>query len=276
MSILKQPYPYLYTLKYGVIISLGIGLFVFSFTWLFEPFNVSELVKYDLSIVSLGYGFIAALVCSLLLVLLPKLAPHYFTDRNWTVGKEILWIAILLLIVGVCNFGYHLLVEKEGTNSEFSLLLISLRNTIFIGLIPAVFITLINRIRLMKKYGNEIVLNEVIKEKTEEEIVIVGENKGEVLKVLPSQFLYAEANANYSEVVYLEENNLKREVIRISLTGLEEFFSDLESIQRVHRKYIANLSLVKKVSGNAQGYKLNYQNDLVIPVSRNKSGLLKQ
>ena len=65
---------------------------------------------------------------------------------------------------------------------------------------------------------------------------------------------------------------MKRDIIRNTLKRTEDIIDPDSNFLRCHKSYIVNLSNLKKVTGNAQGYKLVFKYlDFKIPVSRNLS-----
>ncbi len=78
-----------------------------------------------------------------------------------------------------------------------------------------------------------------------------------------------EANDNYSAIFYYKDGKHKKELYRVTLKKLEEQLAQYEDILRCHKSYIINITHIKRISGNAQGFKLHFQ-DLTfdIPVSR--------
>lgn len=97
-----------------------------------------------------------------------------------------------------------------------------------------------------------------------------------VFNVSENDFLYAEADGNYCTIYYMKNNTLNKELLRISLTSLEEQIHS-EYILRCHRSYIVNTNKIIKTKGNAQGYKLNLQHSkTTIPVSRKYIELFKR
>ena len=156
-----------------------------------------------------------------------------------------------------------------------TLFLETLLNTFFIGMIPTVVIVLWIQVRLAKNHSAGDVISESLKSKNSSpssDITLVGDNQNESLTLKISDFFFAQAEGNYVEIRYAENQDLKKVVLRSTLTNIESQLSAHEEIKRVHRKYLANFNNVSKVSGNAQGYKLHYHEDAKsVPVSRQKS-----
>lgn len=94
--------------------SLKIGLFVAAFLVLYKPFGLNELTGKYRNLIIAGYG----LPC-----MLPMVAQGFskqwllnrfsFTER-WTVGHELLLTLPMLLLIGLCNSIYTILVSRTA------------------------------------------------------------------------------------------------------------------------------------------------------------------
>ena len=110
----------------------------------------------------------------------------------------------------------------------------------------------------------------------QEPLVLFAENEKDQFTLNGNDLYYIESSDNYCTVVYAEEGVLKKHLLRSSLTRIENQL-DSQKFVRTHRSYIANISKVASVSGNAQGYKLNLnQFDLQIPVARKYSFVIER
>ena len=82
------------------------------------------------------------------------------------------------------------------------------------------------------------------------------------------KLLFIESADNYSEVVFLQNGQPKKTLLRGSLSRFEEQ-AHHPDVVRCHRSFVVNLQRVESISGNAQGYKLQLQNyPSPIPVAR--------
>lgn len=102
----------------------------------------------------------------------------------------------------------------------------------------------------------------------EQIIEFVAENEKDKLKIKIQELLYIESADNYSTICYSENGNTKNHLIRSSLKRIEQQIHN-DSIMRCHRTFIVNLNNVKKIEGNAAGYKLTLNfGEIQVPVSR--------
>jgi DNA-binding LytR/AlgR family response regulator len=83
-----------------------------------------------------------------------------------------------------------------------------------------------------------------------------------------SDLLFIEANDNYVNVHYLDNNKEKKLIIRNTLKRYENLLKDYP-VYRVHRKFSVNIKNVKMLLKSTKGYELiiNSEQGQVIPVS---------
>lgn len=91
---------------------------------------------------------------------------------------------------------------------------------------------------------------------------------GSSIHLSDSDFLFARSEGNYCTLFYLEENAIKKHLLRIPLKILEAQVGS-DRIAKCHRSFIVNLDKIANMKGNAQGFKLNIEQCAeTIPVSR--------
>lgn len=70
-----------------------------------QPFGISMMGGYKFWVV-LGYGVVSSLALSISTYLFPALFPRYHSEKNWTLGRELLGTlgACLLIAIGNCFY----------------------------------------------------------------------------------------------------------------------------------------------------------------------------
>jgi DNA-binding LytR/AlgR family response regulator len=123
---------------------------------------------------------------------------------------------------------------------------------------------------IIKNYNTDSVL--ASPEPAEELIRIKSQLKKEELTFYPCQFIYAESDGNYI-IFHLDiENQIKKKIIRNSISNIEHQLSAIPFFFRTHRAYIVNLKRVCSQKGNTLGYRLKLSGtESEIPVSRQKT-----
>ena len=126
-----------------------------------------------------------------------------------------------------------------------------------------------NTIRLMN-YGE--VVSDVMLAPQEEKRITLFDNNGVLkLSVNASNLYYIESDDNYIKVWYSDEaGELRQYMLRCRLKTVEESFVQDPDLIRCHRKYIVNMTKVKVLLREREGYMLELDLDSVdqIPVSK--------
>jgi LytTr DNA-binding domain len=276
LKILFQPYP-LSEKSFGQIFGQSIfeGIFIALFLIIIQPFGISNWEISNKSAYLFAYGIVTALC-----VLVIKLVVHYkYASYNeqagWTVWKEILALLILLLLISICN--YVLTIKLFHLNFNFSGLASMFLMVTIIGIFPIVFGVMLNYIYQLKKYEKPIVVSHSKSDQTpitDNILKLIADNEKDTIELNAENLFYIESADNYSTVLYEKEGKLQKELLRSSLTRLETQISN-NSIVRCHRSFIVNLDNVQKVTGNAQGYKLNLKSvEFQVPVARKYSEIV--
>lgn len=280
LNFLNQPYPAPEKGPHYIKVALAAGFFVGLFLSVFQPFGAYNWDNpYKIPLLA-GYGVITfvLLVCSS--YLLPWIAPNVFKEQNWTVRKEILHVCWHILSIACGNYLYGMLLfEGISNNDSFlsdfvSMLLI----TLIIGLFPAIGITVYIYFLKLHKYNHPPQpqpLNQTQQvADSEQTLTFVAENERDSISLKASSLLFIESADNYSEIIFLKHNTIQKELIRSSLSRLENQMS-VDFVVRCHRSYLVNLHKVVSVSGNAQGYKFHLDGwQEPIPVARKYSELV--
>jgi len=279
LDIFRQPYPVQNETKVKIFTSLGMGLFVFAFLYIFRPFGLNNLpFEYALSFL-LGYGIITTLCLIFNFFLLPKILINLFNEEKWTVGKEILFILWIIFMIGIANSIYSVI-----NLSAFTLVSLSYKTLFFfqfvtlaVASLPVVILVLIKNLRLTKKnlqlalaISNNLNHKQRLSGNKEELVTIESENKKDNFTTNAINIIAISAADNYIEINYEENNVLKKKLIRSTLKIARDNLKSYTAFYRCHRTWIVNLDHIRNVSGNSQGYKLIMKHEeLIIPVSRN-------
>ncbi len=126
-----------------------------------------------------------------------------------------------------------------------------------------------NTIRLMN-FGN--VVSDVEPEPFGEKKITLTDNNGLVkLSVSLGNLLFIESDDNYIKVWYRTSlGELKQYMLRCRLKTVEESFAD-SCLVRCHRKYIVNISNVRFMTRDKNGYLLDLDEESVEPIPVSKT-----
>lgn len=270
---LAQPYPHdKHNTRRWLITSAGAGLFVALFLVVFQPFGSTEWDDPRKPLFLAGYGLVTFGCMAVVGIVLPALFKKVFDERNWTVGKDIAWTLLLIVSIAFGNLLYSEYVLGTGSGG----LLFWIAITAAVGVIPATVITLLNYTRLLRKYaGSDLAVKKPLSEPhLAETLTFLAENEKDELSLAVSDLLFIESADNYSEIVFLQNKETKKTLLRGSLSRFEEQAHHPEVV-RCHRSFVVNLQRVESISGNAQGYKLQLTNwTSPVPVARRYGDLV--
>ncbi|NNJ88422.1 MAG: LytTR family transcriptional regulator [Eudoraea sp.] len=211
----------------------------------------------------------------ILLLMYPYI--HFSTsiDERWTIGKDLVFLSIYLLLIGIGQFLIRDLIYDNPNNWSWGYFREEVGNTFLVGILLVSIIVSVNSNRLNARYIKEANLLErsrrVFKAPNKPEIVpIETQVKMDRFDLEIDQFLFAKAEGNYLMLYMYTGNDPIQILKRITIKEFEKQLGVIDQIVRTHRSYIVNLSFLEHVKGNAQGYQLTLQHaPSPIPVSRN-------
>jgi hypothetical protein len=258
--------------------SVFIGVFVYLFLVIYQPFGSSNTPLSTTIWVFLGYGFsatIATLLAYKLSHLILNNKPFYL---HWSRAKHVVFLSTVLLIVGPLNYGYFCWSFNQTYTLSGQLYFYKL--AFLVSLLPIVL--LVFNKKNITTSSSDAVLNDTAANKTVSTpknlstlLTLTGKNQNEILTVNLQQLLFIKAADNYCECFYVKEGQLTQSLLRASLADLETQIPNSE-LMRCHRSYLVNPLLIKTYKGNAQGYKLWFEQvNEVIPVSRRYIATIK-
>lgn len=205
-----------------------------------KPFeSESETVTFQ-NIKLIGYGF-----CIIPSILILHFFEEYWfkkTKNKWYLHQEIVVLTFGFFFISIVSYFYNTYIVNDFTvDTNYILQWVKEFGAPFAPIFMPLWIYL--RFRFSK------VVIAPIQIKKESRITLKGNNQNEVLHFLETDFVMAKAQANYVDVYYLEENQLKKEMIRHSISGINELIS---SAQQIHRSYLVNPSMITAINGNTR------------------------
>ena len=269
---LKKKYPQNILIKNPLIGSIIFLVSCICFILIYKPFQLhaSRYFNYEITVAIYFtivaftlFGFVRLLKCI-----------RFFSDpEDWTVMKELLSIIISLLCMGLTIYFSGFIIENPGNRWNLPTFFNSLLIASLIGIIPLLFFTIINYrflTDIMKNFNTEI--DSITSEKSEALVRIGSQLKKEELEFYPGQFIYAESDGNYIVFHLNVDSQIKKRVIRNSISNLEKQLSAIPFLFRTHRAFIVNVKKVNSQKGNTLGYRIKLTGtDTEIPVSRQKA-----
>jgi hypothetical protein len=281
LKFFNSPYPFYEDTKQGFKVSLGIGMFIGLFCYLFRPFGLHTATDTAL----LGFGMVSFFVCAFYMMLLPLVFKKELNHKGWKIYKEILWILLITTSIATANYFYLGYIYKSGYAFNLSIFILILIYTALIAVIPAITIIFYKQVFIYKKIVREVEKidaklvskNSLWNNNIEEKVIFRSDTKKNNVEIFVNQFIAVTSYGNYLEVLFMEEDVLVKKLIRNAISNIENDLKGIGNIIRCHRSHIINLDQVDKVEGNLQGYQLFLKiENLQIPVSRSYTKKVKQ
>lgn len=214
-------------------------------------------------------------------IVIPNIFKSAFKDEHWTVGKNILFIASLVTLIGVFNWLYNSKVQVISEKTPLVTFTKIISYTFILSVFPILIFTFITehfyrekRIKASKEIMKFRVPKIVLKK--EKEITIYSNNKEDNLSFYLNDLIYISSQGNYASLFLNSNNKIKEHVLRTTLTNIISDLKKHKNIIRCHKSYIINSEYMNSISGNARGYFLESNKiQIQIPVSRsfNKESL---
>ncbi|MBN2814735.1 MAG: LytTR family transcriptional regulator [Bacteroidales bacterium] len=274
LKILNKPYPFNDDLKFNSLIIFFITIGIFIFLLLYQPFDIDNLAVRQKYIMIAGFSVITFLALTLHLLIIPSFFPKGFSSAVWTIKKEILWNLWILftILAGYFLFTRFMGVMKFGFDMVIKL--------VFVAVIPISVLIIVNynkmirsHLKLADEMNRKLKDNKGIHEKV---VSFQSDYQKDSLAIKISALLFIRSANNYIEVYWKEGENVKNQLIRMSLTSAEEILKEHKFVLKCHRSYLINTNHIEKVEGNSQGYKLYFENvSFPIPVSKSSVGKLQ-
>lgn len=285
---LNKPYSYREEVNFQIVVSFIIGAIVFAVLYLLEPFGLAALEN-NLFYYFLGYGVITTVMILLFFFLFAPIFPTCFSNKTWTIKKEIITLSSLTFIIGCCSWLYHkkIAIGNDEIINKFNFLYF-LKSTLAIGVFPIViYVYLAEKLlaNSRKKIAENVKkkninLSKKLFKNKEEKIRIFAKNQKNSIEFTIKNLIFVTSEGNYA-TFYIKDNNsntIAEKVLRVQLRIIEKTLQEYAQIVRCHKSYIVNTNFVNDLSGNARAHYLHLSilpNQ--IPVSRKftKSELLK-
>lgn len=278
-QIFTKPFPQSYLINQPFRGAFIFFIILFLFVVLYRPLEVHQTAFLNFYTTALIYCAIISL-SELLVALLISRTNFFSKSGNWTIGRELLALAMILNITGISVYFAGFLMETESDRLNFSTFFNSYYRSVLLAMVPVIVPSLLN-IRYafapltFQRYENN--LQDKTQAEPEKLIHISSRAKKEHLSFCPGEFIYAESKGNYVIFHLKTQNGPVETSIRNSITEIENQLSSVPGFMRIHRAFIVNLHKITSRDGNAMGYRLTLKdcND-VIPVSRQNTRAFEQ
>ncbi|MDY8135874.1 LytTR family DNA-binding domain-containing protein [Aquimarina sp. 2201CG5-10] len=266
-SFWRQPAVFLRTKREKLSLITFLTIYIPLFLLIFQPFGVNNYdpthrIGLEFLLVAVGFGIINGLGTWVYeFVFAPFLFPA--PDRLLFIIRiciEFFWLSIITFLL------YNVLGRFHDWNIDSFIGFI--RDVAVSGIIPLTIIFLyFNYIKTRNAY--KVLLEFPKSELSKKEMICLASDNGkQMISLTIDSLLLIEAQDNYVAVFHLENEKIKKTLLRTTMKKLEEKLIDF-SIIRCHRSFIVNTRNIQKISSSNNRLKLHIQKlDFVVPVSR--------
>jgi hypothetical protein len=269
LKIFKRPFPLIETNKEKFFLSVAIGVFIFCFLSVFQPFELNRLNEHKY-LFFMGYGLVSFSVELFFTFGLMNIFHQFYNPLKWTLGKHLINVLFFIASLAFFNWLFTVWIYYPNYNAFTPFLI----DTLSLGFFPVIFIFFYLERKLRIK---NIILSEkfnIMIEKKSNLSKIRKENNNSIIRVDNKaidikNLLYVKSLGNYVSICFTENGKNKKEVVRTTMKKIENSLGENTSIVRCHKSYFINLKRVTNSLGNARS--LYFQIDgaeAQIPVSR--------
>lgn len=203
------------SIKHHLLIGIFISVWLFIFAFFIRPFDDGTINFKMWLLISVGFSLIAFLCYGLLAIIQKSI---YQKVSKWNVGFEIISLIFFQLLFLVSTYIYYKSPILNGGYDFFKFLRIIILKSALIST-PIIVLARIYSVKLIS---------------TDENIILRGENKLDILKIRKQDLVCVSNSQNYVEIFFIEESQLKTKLIRCTLKKVQHDFNFLIQIHRSH------------------------------------------
>ena len=238
-EFLDKPYPFDNILNAFLRIGFGIALGMFLFILFFQPFELdnTDVNNYILTIA--GFSAITFILIGVLQIILPWGFPKQLNKKKWDLKREIT-LQFLLWALNSVAWAFYIVYVADVKLSMYLEVKI-----VMLSLAPPLVILFVKEIRSLRMQLHG--LRVQYREKRQEHIELVSENRSEKLIMESSELILIKSAENYVEIHYLAGGTGTKKLLRATFKSIEDQLRPFSQIIRCHRTFIINLDHVIKL-----------------------------
>lgn len=249
-------------------------------TLYFQPFGINFLASAQDGYFVLVIGLVSAGTFFFSTLVLPGLFPRLFESSLWTVRKEIIWNIVMFAVL-ITGFTLTALIFRI---SSFKSLTIFRSGAL--ALLPLILFNLVNYNNSVKSkvvHAIDSGRHWLAEERKgshlsgEKPVRIESDNGKEVFSADVKNIVLIQSASNYIEIFYREGNVVRKQMIRQTLSTVEQMLARFHNIKKCHRCCLVNIDQISHLSGTSPNYTLEAQGlDFRIPVSRQNAAAFRK
>ncbi|MBR2637415.1 MAG: LytTR family transcriptional regulator [Bacteroidaceae bacterium] len=268
---------YLLEKRNQIIMVLFVSVFAIVFINIFKPFESIQWITAKGFSSTMYFAWSSVLVMlGMSVVAVSRIIMYRFSRRpnhNITIINYSIWVFIELLLLAGAFTVLAIITSHRGNinlNSTDPIVIYmqALQNTVFILFIPylisILFFSYQEKTAKLRLLMDESIGNRSIS------LISFRDERGILqLSVAKENLLYIESADNYICIWYIRNEQLKKQLIRITMKEISKHLADT-NIVRCHRSYMVNLDLVKVMRREKENLflELDYPNIKEIPISK--------
>ena len=207
----------------SIIHHLLIGIFIsfwfFIFAYFIKPFDDGTISSKQWILISGGFSLIAFL-CYVFIAVIQKRLYHKLL--KWSIIFEIIILLLFHFLFFIMTYLYYKSPILNGGFGFLEFLQVIILKSALIST-PIIVLARIYSVKLIPIQ--------------DENIIIRGENKLDILKIRKSELVCVSNFQNYVEIFYMEESKIKTKLIRITLKKVQK---DFDFLVQIHRSHLIN------------------------------------
>ena len=181
---------------------------------------------------------------------------YFKIKKVWLVSHEVYSTIIFFVFSGTILYLYNRIVINE-LNYSLETHMLYLR-TIVMAMIP-IFAPFM--IYLRQRFGERVI------PPSNNSIMLVGENKNEIIRLERDELLFVKAIENYVEICFIDQS--KKVTSRIFRQTLSKVRQQLPFLEKCHKSYLVNIDTMAAITGNSQSAKISFVvGEKEIPLSK--------
>lgn len=212
------------SIKHHLLIGIFISFWFFIFAYFIKPFDDGTISSKQWILISVGFSLIAFLCYGLIIIIQKNV---YQKVLKWNIFFETIILLLFNFLFLMMTYLYYKCPVLNGGFGFIKFLQVIILKSALIST-PIIVLARIYSVKLIPIQ--------------DENIVIRGENKLDILKIKKNDLVCISNSQNYVEIFYTEDNQIKTKLIRSTLKKIQK---DLDFLVQIHRSHLINPTHIK-------------------------------
>lgn len=270
MNVTPNPLIAELTKMLGLFLSISFGVFIFIL--FFQPFPLDRLNNSNILVFVTGLAAIVLFFLALVRVIIPVFLNW---QKKTDPGPAMPAYLSSFLILTLTSIAFPFYLHYVGSVTITFLIMFKV---VILCSAPAVALWLYDRITdLNHQIGSLIIEKKIIQKKIEKyeedflnkPVEFISETSSEKLTLTLADVVLIKSADNYVEIIFQEDNHLKKKLIRNTLKNVENQIRVYSNFIRCHRTCIVNTHHVEKLEKSYHNHWITVKGlEEPIPVSR--------